>query len=155
MTTTIQVNMSLYLYPQDYISSKGTNGELKCFIKPLTMLETSSIDRVLFSIIRTGIEQQSRHLETPGFFLYHFQSIEPKFRQIENNDFRIFTQKIPKFEFLINESISPNSNIIITTYPCIYLYIQQFGTDNMKFDLQNWLSSAMMSLAKCNEELTI
>ena len=57
--------------------------------------------------------------------------------------------------FFINESISPNSNIIITTYPCIYLYIQQFGTNNMKFDLQNWLSSAMVSLAKCNEELTI
>ena len=50
-----------------------------------------SIVQVLFSIGQIRIEQQSRHLETPGFFLYHFQSIEPKFRQIENNDFRIFT----------------------------------------------------------------
>ena len=73
--TIFQVNISLYLYPYDYISLKGTHGELKCLIKPFTRLETSSnseqlsensvenpdsrfsisrklllIDRVLFSI---------------------------------------------------------------------------------------------------------
>ena len=37
-----QVNISLYLYPQGYISSKGTYRELKCFKKPFTSLETSS-----------------------------------------------------------------------------------------------------------------
>ena len=48
------------------------------------------IDRVLFLINRIGIEQQSRHPKTPGFFFYHFRSIEPKFQLIENIDFQIF-----------------------------------------------------------------
>ena len=37
-----QVNISLYLYQDGYILSKGTYGELKHFIKLLIRLETSS-----------------------------------------------------------------------------------------------------------------
>ena len=50
-----------------------------------------SIDQVLFSINETGIEQRSRHLETPRLFSYHFQTIKPKIQLIENAEFRIFT----------------------------------------------------------------
>ena len=50
-----------------------------------------SIDRVLFSINQTGIEPRSRHPETPRLFSYHFQTIKPKIRPIENVEFRIFT----------------------------------------------------------------
>ena len=83
-----------------------------------------------FSIGRTGIEQRSRHIETPWFFLYHFRSIEPKFWPIwlDRSQILIFEFSLRKFQnlnFRFMKPYSPNSNIIITTYPCIYLYIQQ------------------------------
>lgn len=31
--------------------------------------------------------------------------------------------------------------------------VTEFGTNNLKFDLQDWLSNAMLSLTTCNEEL--
>ena len=143
------MNISLYLYPYGYISSKDTYGELKCFIKPFTRLETSSnslnshqkilqknpvswfsigklllIDRVLFSIGRTRIKQWSRHPETPGFFFYHFDRSSQSFNWSKTLYFKFSLRKFQNLNFHFMKQYSPNSYVIITTYPCIYLYIQ-------------------------------
>ena len=116
------MNISHYLYPYSYVSSKSMYGELKRFIKlyvyntwdlfkhpnsyqkiqflrVLIDREELNIDRKLFSIDWTWIEQRSTHLVTPRLFSSSFRSIEQKFQPIKNPRTRIFTKKIsePKF----------------------------------------------------------
>ena len=84
-----------------------------------------SIDRVLFSISWTKIEQQSRHPETPRFCFYHFDRSSQSFNHSKMLYFEFLLRKIQNLNFHFNDFMkqySPNSNIIITTY---YLYIQQ------------------------------
>ena len=135
------VNISLYLYSQGYVSSKGMYGELKRFIKPFTRLETSSNSlNSHLKILQKILIHDFRSIES------YFQSIECSFRPVEqesSNDRDI--QKLQDYFLAISidqakastdrkclilnfhfmKKYSPNSNIIITTYPCIYLYIQQ------------------------------
>ena len=63
----VQVNISLYLYSQGYISLKGTYGELKCFIKPFTRFETSS----------NSLNSHQKIL------FYDFRLVESSFQSIE------------------------------------------------------------------------
>ena len=96
-----QVNISLYLYPWGYVSWKDTYGELVIFfIKRLTNIETSST------------------------FLNNHQKILQKI--LENSrKFKISLRKFQNLNFHFMKLYSPNSTIIITIYPYIYLYIQQ------------------------------
>ena len=83
---------------------------------------------VLFSIDRTRIEQWLRHPETPRFFLYYFDRSSQSFDQSKMPNFEFSLKKFQNLNFHFNnfmKQYSSNSNIIITTYPCIYLYIQQ------------------------------
>ena len=66
------------------------------------------------------------HPETPGLFSSSFRSIEQKFGPVENHLVRISLRKFQNLNFHLIKQYSLNSNIIITTYSCIYLYIQQF-----------------------------
>ena len=52
------------------------------------------------------------------FFLYHFDWLK-----MLNSEFSL--RKFQNLNFQFMKQYSPNSNIIITTYLCIYLYIQQ------------------------------
>jgi len=128
-------------------------GELKCFIKSFTMLETSSNSLNSHQkILQKNPVHDFRSVEN------YFRSIECSFRSVEqelSSDRDI--QKLQDFFFTISidrakASTSRNSwnlnfhkensriqiftlfilqmntlqlYIIITTYPCIYLYIQQ------------------------------
>ena len=90
--------------------------------------EESSIDRRLFSIDWIGIKHPSNQAETPGLFFSSLRSIEQNLWLIEHIEFRIILRKIQNLNFdFFNfmKQYSPNLNIIIITYPCIYLYIQQ------------------------------
>ena len=129
-------------------------GELKCFIKPFTRLETSSntlsshqkilqknldfllsiirkllsIDQVLFSIGRTGIKQWSSHPEIQGFFLYHFDRSSQNFNQSKMLNFEFHLENSRTwihFNNFMKQYFSDSNIMIITIYPCIYLYIQQ------------------------------
>ena len=73
-----QMNINLYLYPQSYILSKGTYGELKSFIKPFTMLETfSNVQNSYQKILQKFSFHESRSIER------NRASIEGFFRSIE------------------------------------------------------------------------
>ena len=73
-----QMNMNLYLYPQSYILSKGTYGELKSFIKPFTMLETfSNVQNSYQKILQKFSFHESQSIER------NRASIEGFFRSIE------------------------------------------------------------------------
>ena len=84
-----------------------------------------SIDQVLFSIGWTGIKQRSRHLETLGFFFTIFDRLSQSFDWSKILIFEFSLRKFQNLNFHFIKPYSPNSNIIITIYPCIYLYIQQ------------------------------
>ena len=82
------------------------------------------------SIDQTGIEQRLRHLETLGLFSYHFNRSSQSFNWSKMLNFEFSLRKFQNLNFHFNnfmKQYSPNLNNIITTYPCIYLYVQQFG----------------------------
>ena len=105
------------------------------FFQVLINREFLSINRMLFSIDRLEIEQQSNHLKTPTLFFSSFRSIEQKLRPIENPYFRISLRKFQNLNFHFMKQYSLNSNIIITTYPCIYLYIYIYNIFFVKLDV--------------------
>ena len=61
-------------------------------------------------------------IETFSNFLNNHQKI------LENSIFEFSLRKFQNLNFHFMKPYSPNSNIIITTYSCIYLYIQQSPT---------------------------
>ena len=79
---------------------------------------------MLFSTSQTGIEQQSKHPETSGFFLYRFDRSNQSFDQSKMSNFEFSLRKFQNLNFTyFMKQYSPNLNIIIiTTYPCLYLY---------------------------------
>ena len=124
--------------------------ELKCFIKPFTRLETSStfpnnhkknsaensvfefwsVERSFWLIECSfhSIEQESNSDRTiwklQDYFSYYFDQSSQSFDRSKILIFEFSLRKFQKLNFLFMKPYSPNSNIIITTYPCIYLYIQ-------------------------------
>ena len=62
-------------------------------------------------------------IETSSTFLNSHQKILENFRKFRFSYFHL--EKFQNLNFHFMKPYSPNSNIIITTYPCIYLYIQQ------------------------------
>ena len=103
-----------------------------------------SISRVLFSIGRTGIKQQSRHPETPRFFLYHFNWSSQSFDQSKMLNFEFSLKKFQNLNFYFMKQYSPNSNIIITTYPYIYIYIYIYNIHH--YHLRGWRKRLAMHL---------
>ena len=83
-----------------------------------------SIDRVLSSIHWTRIKHWSRHPETLGLFSYHLDRSSQSFNRSKMLNFKFLLRKFKNLNFHFMKLYSPNSNIIITTYPCVYLYIQ-------------------------------
>ena len=81
-----------------------------------------SIDQVLFSIDRTAIEtsRDCRIIFLPFSIDQAKVSTDRKMLYFEFS-----LRKFDNLTFHFMKQYSPNSNIIITTYPCIYLYIQQ------------------------------
>ena len=137
------VNISLYLYPIGLYYIKRHVWRVKMFHKtihkawnlfklskqsPENSTEKSwfSISRVLFSIGRTGIKQRSRHPETPRFFLYHFNWSSQSFDQSKMLNSEFSLGKFQNLNFHFMKQYYLKSNNIITTYLCIYLYIQQW-----------------------------
>ena len=78
------------------------------------VIEPSSDFRIIFFIIL--IDRAKASIDRPKIWL------------IENTEFRISLRKFQNLNFHFMKQYSPNSNIIIITYSCIYLYIQQFIT---------------------------
>ena len=116
------------------------------FFQVLINREFLSINRMLFSIDRLEIEQQSNHLKTPTLFFSSFRSIEQKLRPIENPYFRISLRKFQNLNFHFMKQYSLNSNIIITTYPCIYLYIQHILHKSHLLEIYNLIYIYILSL---------
>ena len=86
-----------------------------------------SIDWVLFSIDQIGIEYQSIHPKAPRLFSYHFDWSSQSFDWSKMLNFEFSLRKFQNLNFHFNnfmKQYSSNSNIITTTYLCIYLYIQ-------------------------------
>ena len=63
--------------------------------------------------------KQLTKIETSSIFLNSHQKI------LENSYFKFSLRKFQNLNFHFMKLYSPNSTIIITTYPYIYLYIQQ------------------------------
>ena len=89
------------------------------FIKQLTKIETllcfmkRHVWRVSYFFIKCLTK-----IKTSSIFLNSHQKI------LENSDFKFLLRKFQNLNFHFKKPYSPNSTIIITTYPCIYLYIQ-------------------------------
>ena len=62
------------------------------------------------------------------YFLTIFDRSSERFDQLKMLNFEFSLRKFQNLNFHFMKQYSPNSNIIITTYPCIYLYIQQSPT---------------------------
>ena len=62
------------------------------------------------------------------YFLTIFDRSSERFDQLKMLNFEFSLRKFQNLNFHFMKRYSPNSNIIITTYPCIYLYIQQSPT---------------------------
>ena len=60
-----------------------------------------------------------------SFFFTIFDRSIQSFDQSKILIFKFSLRKFQNLKFHFMKPYSPNSNIIITTYPCIYLYIQQ------------------------------
>ena len=128
-------------------------GESKYFIKPFTRLEISSIiqnnnQKILqktqfykfrlvesyFQLIECSfrsIEQESNNdriiQRLQDRFPYHFNRSSKSFDQSKILNFNFSLRKFQNLNFHFIDFMkqySANSNIIITTYSCIYLYIQ-------------------------------
>ena len=110
------------------------------FIKRLTNIETSStflnshqktlqkilfhdlsIDQVLFLISWTTIET-SRNTRIIFLSFSIDRAKVSTYRKYWFSNFHLINFRTWNFHFM--KPYSPNLNVIITTYPCIYLYIQ-------------------------------
>ena len=110
-----------------------------------------SIGRVLFSINWTKIEQQSRHPETPRFCFYHFDRSSQNFDWLKMLNFEFSLRKFHNLNFHFMKQYFLNSNIIITTYPCIYLYIQHLTytfSKNVHKNVWNYVYSTCLIFQK-------
>ena len=87
------------------------------FIKRLTKIETliCFMKRHVWRVSYFFIKRLTK-IETFSIFLNSYQKI------LENSK---NSRKFQKLNFHFIKPYSPNSTIIITTYPCIYLYLQQ------------------------------
>ena len=117
-----QVNISLYLYPYDYVSWKGTYGELVIFLSehksPFIPIGLCLMKRHVWRVSYFFIKRLTK-IEISSTFLNSHQKILQKFQNIEFS-----LRKFLNLNFHFMKLYSPNSNMIITTYPYIYLYIQ-------------------------------
>ena len=134
-------------------------GELKCFIKPFTRLETSSntlsshqkilqknldfllsiirkllsIDQVLFSIGRTGIKQWSSHPEIQGFFLYHFDRSSQNFNQSKMLNFEFHLENSRTWihfnNFMNNIFQTQTSLLLQSILVYTYIYNNSYSTE--------------------------
>ena len=59
------------------------------------------------------------------YFLTIFNQLSQRFNWSKMLNFKFSLRKFQDLNFYFMKPYSPNSNIIITTYHCIYLYIQQ------------------------------
>ena len=64
------------------------------------------------------------HPEAPRLYSYHFDRSSQSFDQSKMLNFEFLLRKFQNLNFYFMKQHSPNSNIIIKTYSCIYLYIQ-------------------------------
>ena len=135
--------MNHYLYPYGYKPSKGTNGELQCFIKLFTRLKTcSNVQNRYQKFYRNSVFMclnQSRGIEyqSKDFFnrLNQESNIDQVIQKFQIKFLDHFDRSnILNFEFspkkflnlnfhfiIIIKQNSQNLKIIITTYPCICL----------------------------------
>ena len=70
-----------FFSPSEQSSENSTKNPDSRFLIGRKLL---SIDQMLFSIGRIGIEQRSRHPETLGFFLYHFKASTDRAKVLTN-----------------------------------------------------------------------
>ena len=97
-----------YFMKSRYVLWKCTYRELvTCFMK-------RHMWRVSYFFIKQLI-----NIEISSIFLNSHQKI------LKNSDFKFSLRKFQNLNFHFMKPYSPNSTIIIITYPCIYLYIQQ------------------------------
>ena len=100
------------------------------FIKRWTKIETSLcfMKRHVWKVSYFFIKRLTK-IETSSIFLNSHQKI------LKNLDFKFSLRKFQNLNFHFMKPYSLNSTIIITTYPCIYLYIQHYCQARW---LSNW-----------------
>ena len=85
---------------------------------------------MLFSMIEQESSMNQNKQRLQDRFHYHFDQSSKSFDQSKILNLEFLLRKFQNLNFyFINfmKQYSPNSNIIITTYSCIYLYIQHVG----------------------------